>query len=786
MKILFLTLLFFNYGESVILPSVPDHLVPCYRQGGLPLGAPRRLDVFISLLKKIEVDSKLDARLLSTSLLRSLRLDGIEEGASAIETEFVLPYRASAFQFFKYKLLMDLFLPTQELLNVDEILDLSEKCLMHKLLSTTVRRWERGDEGVVCPVIAEQRQTMVTQSSSRINSRCPIEEGVIQTEWGPITPGTIISAVAASLEFQRVPLTDILNQNVYRDGISEPLMASARQEWFNEIETFNAQEQNGTPEVDISNIWVATLAGDLAEVVINQGPRYGPSPQNLVVGTNNRWNDTLLPREHYLLLQNSTPVDWQITDAEILAGIDGLILAQYMPTWLVERRTLKISQVLEMYYSNEGVSFDTKVRACDRETLFKNLFNTSQIVTETSRLARVLSLSQVTVYVPSEVMDRISEAVVVAFEKYLPSVLSRYHTNCQNSASVPVMDLIVATDGSWKGYEVTQFMSWLGNALEINMQRSTLGLLHGNTGQWIVPSSHNMTTVFSHIGNFTDEWPNRLNIPNILSNIIEYSRNKTLLNVETKASAAPSTVVLIVSPSDQPSTADLERATSLMNSLRSSFFDVYFVYASKNLEGFQNINTEYLDYSEIFLQLSSSNVQDVIKSVEINMVKSEIPTSIMGVHCPFNGTVFEQLEYEDFVLPNQIMAYRIHPFYLRQQPIIAVQFRNNGQGELLVCTYRGAETSQNCQTLTEREYHIFNLTTPCATSDFCLPAYFTVSARSSSNLCANNDCRRPNQVGYYLEHRGLRCLPLRGTAICQSPILVLIMLSVVISFIIVQ
>lgn len=46
---------------------------------------------------------------------------------------------------------------------------------------------------------------------------------------------------------------------------------------------------------------------------------------------------------------------------------------------------------------------------------------------------------------------------------------------------------------------------WMGDALEINMQRSTLGLLHGNTARWIVPPSDNLTAVFSHISNFTDE-----------------------------------------------------------------------------------------------------------------------------------------------------------------------------------------------------------------------------------------------------------------------------------------
>lgn len=99
----------------------------------------------------------------------SLRLDGIEQSSvNAVETEFVLPYRASAFQFHKYKLLMDLFLPSQNLIEVDEILSLDEKCLLHKMLSSAVRQWERGDEGTVCPVSAEQSQNMATASSSRL------------------------------------------------------------------------------------------------------------------------------------------------------------------------------------------------------------------------------------------------------------------------------------------------------------------------------------------------------------------------------------------------------------------------------------------------------------------------------------------------------------------------------------------------------------------------------------------------------------------------------------------
>lgn len=68
------------------------------------------------------------------------------------------------------------------------------------------------------------------------------------------------------------------------------------------------------------------ISGDLAEVVVNQGPRVGPASHAIVVGSSNRWNDTLLPRDFYLLPKNASNVDWHFTDAEILAGVDGMYL----------------------------------------------------------------------------------------------------------------------------------------------------------------------------------------------------------------------------------------------------------------------------------------------------------------------------------------------------------------------------------------------------------------------------------------------------------------------------
>ncbi|KAG7310731.1 hypothetical protein JYU34_003539 [Plutella xylostella] len=723
-KTILLFLVISIFAEGVIYPSIPGVLLGCYRGGGggagPALGAPRRLDVFLSLLRKLEDNSQLDMRLFSAALLRSLRLDGIEQAANPVETEFVTPYRASAFQFHKYKLLMDLFIPGQNVLEMDEILTAHEKCLLHRMLSSTVHRWERGDESTSCPVSVELTQRLLSNNSDRLPSRCPIEEGVIQTKWGTISPGTVVAAIAASLESQRVLVTDILNADVFKAGLAEPIMDATNGEWDVNIETLHTVRQTpGLATADISNVWAATLAGDLAEVAVNQGPLVGSASQKMVVGSNNKWNDTLLPRHNFLLIHNTSTVDWHYTDAEILAGVD--------------------------------------VRACNRQALFSSILDQSVLAAETKNFASVLALSQGTVYMQVDELDRIS------------TVLTQSHRSCLGgggggAAPRSVVDLVVATDGSWAGYGVHQLLSWIGEELEVGFERGSISLLHGNTGNWIAPPSSNLSALFEHLSNFSDPWPDRLNLPNVMTTVLQYSMNKSLSEAETEATVAPSTVVLIISPSDTPSDTEVDRARDIFLSLRQSYFDVYFAYVARDLTAFENINTEYLDYSELFIKTDRGTVRDTISALGTDLINAAIPKRIIGAHCEVNETVYKQVPYEDFVLPQRENKYRIHSYYMRQQPAVAITVRNNGQGTLLACEWRGAETSRTCKTLDERQTYTFNLTDPCPSQDFCPPSHFSISAVSTQNICANNDCRLPQQVGYYITQDGLRCLALRNKA----------------------
>ena len=52
---------------------------------------------------------------------------------------------------------------------------------------------------------------------------------------------------------------------------------------------------------------------------------------------------------------------------KFLYGTAGLILSGAVKGWQERMNRLRLSQLLDMYYSHRGINFDTKYRACDRQ-----------------------------------------------------------------------------------------------------------------------------------------------------------------------------------------------------------------------------------------------------------------------------------------------------------------------------------------------------------------------------------------------------------------------------------
>lgn len=190
--------------------------------------------------------------------------------------------------------------------------------------------------------IEEQNVGLVDVASNAV-SQCPVENGVMQSPWGAFSAGTVIAGIAAGLERQTINVRDLMDES----HMGQYKMA---------------RQQAG---ITVDNRFAATLSGDIAESVLRQVPA---TP--IQVGAPGAWNNTAVPRWFFLSQRERL----EMTDAEIRGGIDGLVMGSNIAQWRTNAQNLRLSQVLEMYYSQRGifgrVENERAFRACNRRNLF--------------------------------------------------------------------------------------------------------------------------------------------------------------------------------------------------------------------------------------------------------------------------------------------------------------------------------------------------------------------------------------------------------------------------------
>lgn len=264
--------------------------------------------------------------------------------------------------------------------------------------------------------------------SSNTLSRCPIEKGVIRSEeYGTISPGILIAAIASGLEPQNVKLGEFLSFQISNKKYENIELM--------DIENINSDQFDSLlkSSESIDNKFAAGLAGDLAEVCIYQGPVFG---MDLRVGLSGSWNDSLFPKLHYFS-QNHQGL-WDMTDAEILTGIDSLFLSHKISNWMKTIRTLRLSQIIEMYYSEKGIpaymiensntnnfnEFDEEFsanefirHACDRMKIFESI-DVNKLKNETFNFAQILQQSASSVTVTNEILKKNCDTTVDQFMDY--------------------------------------------------------------------------------------------------------------------------------------------------------------------------------------------------------------------------------------------------------------------------------------------------------------------------------------------------------------------------------
>lgn len=130
-----------------------ETLVHCYRGNNTQPVFPQTLQILIELIRKIEntYPSALDIRTLSTLLTHRLRIDGIQRAPGVRETDDVTPYRAKGLMSPKFELVLGMVSNVSSNIELRKALTDTEICQLHRILSSSVDPWERGDENRVCP-----------------------------------------------------------------------------------------------------------------------------------------------------------------------------------------------------------------------------------------------------------------------------------------------------------------------------------------------------------------------------------------------------------------------------------------------------------------------------------------------------------------------------------------------------------------------------------------------------------------------------------------------------------
>lgn len=246
---------------------------------------------------------------------------------------------------------------------------------------------EGGEE----PVLEPRNDAGLIDVASNIVSQCPVENGVIATTWGAIAGGPMLTGIATGLQSENIQLRELLSQ-------SRGQYRSSR------------QQQVAT----VDNRWAATIAGDLAEMALLQGPQ-----PPLSVGAPGTFNSTTMPRWYFLTQRERH----EMTDAEIRGGMDGLILAMNINSWRNRVPNIRLSQVLDMYYSQRGV-MSTDFRACNRNGLFTGIAPVATMIDQTNAFATVLDREmQLRVTLSGDAIRQFSDQAANALSSYIREIL---------------------------------------------------------------------------------------------------------------------------------------------------------------------------------------------------------------------------------------------------------------------------------------------------------------------------------------------------------------------------
>lgn len=615
----------------------------------------------------------------------------------------------------------------------------------------------------------------------------PIESGVMETPYGPIAGGTLISALSVL------------------DSASETSVAGV----FNNDQEI-AYMPNQMQTARINRVYAASLAGDIAQLALlaeDSNPKVGPA---------GRFNNCTACAQIFSLENRA----WSyLSRAEIFAGIDAIIIytAQHDSSNSMNFvDSLSLSQLLRHYYSEKGLPGMPEVRACNRLKLYNRLDKDKifeQALHFTYMYQHYLPNIQEEVRQHRNdfpyIENNFSNAVTRAKE-VLDNFINSYsyddegYNSCYYGPStyraagnlagilgdVPSSEgmtdfiAVVSEQGTKDdAREQRQFIADIARRLGVSLERSKIGIIRGTDGNWLQPMS-NISNVGDWACNFTnsDETTSgKIDVDAVLNTLSEHYHNfyhEALTDMDI--SSGRSQVVLW----QMYGTPDVDENTinRTLGNFKSSYPDVDMICLGQNSRS-DDVCSKMAEYEDDYISTSGKTYEELLVE-SVNRIKQSPRFFIYPACDPENSTLTsnyreESHMYEGYVYPNFTTYITIHPKNFIYSEELTIRVENDARAcfsrtnrlalenyiiksvndhrdhsdDTIVCVGGPDDDEENEVTFKYLcDQYIYS----------CNPLYISITgldSKSSRSTCygANNNCEFPSQVKYELTHKGMKC-----------------------------
>lgn len=796
-------------GQETAQTRVASSLSECYsnpnllNRNNLP---PVTMPVLIDIIRKIEDNTTtLNLREMTTLLLHSFRQDGIQyhQPENSVASANVLPFAPTFHSFHRNRLLLTRLLPENRLTLSADVLPPILKCTLHHMLSTTVDTRVRGDESS-CSQLSQYRALRTARSGRSISddveimkpsdllsankngkmsqydpnndvefgnmgvgsmserqvaeSTCPLLGGVVDTAWGAVSAGNVIAGIATGAQPQVVNILQLV-----RDA---------------SLNYRNVQQT-------VNSLFPATLSGDLAEAVLIQGTERGSS--SITIGTAGGWNSTQA-RRHFML-QNRVNVE--MTDPEIRGGIDGFVLGSNVVAQLGVASNMKLSQLLDMYYSPRNGALDPNLRACNRRESLNRFVTNEQLVSETNAFAAALDTNMPLRGTIIGGLDQLVTSAVTNLRSYTNDVLNDLNCDASQSQSYNFRlktNLYIVLDSSWQYTTVMPAIAYLVDSIEVSKFGSSITLLSAFDGSIVVNTTYSPADFYAEYNSTTHAAMTAgVNFETSLTNI-KLMMQQSLANESLRNYVGGnSSVLLYLINGNLPVT---DRVWEQANEINNTIPDLRVLYATTTNQFdalWPFVRDMYRDIFTVSLNSVGTGVDTAMAPI-LQRIQS-VGRRIINPTCGFlfNGGSSGARTFDDYVEPGYVNYYRISPNYFfgnNENRRIRVSRTSSGIGGLVVCHSRSSEQprrdnstvliegSENnpitCQTLNSGNVEI-GLQYLCDgwdNTNSCPPFYMSVESdtgltagglSSAAAACTDPNCRFPYNIRYSIQVDELGC-----------------------------